>query len=130
MMIKKIAITLAILLAIGFGVWKIFFGGETIKDKIENISENLNSYSIEGNMEILKGKEKRVFNVKVDYLKSEEDLFKVSLYDTSINQEQILLRNKEGAYVLTRNLNKAHKFKSGWPLSSAKPYIYQSLLSS
>jgi outer membrane lipoprotein-sorting protein len=129
MMIKKIAITLAILLAIGFGVWKIFFGGETIKDKIENISENLNSYSIEGNMEILNGEEKRVFNVKVDYLKSEEDLFKVSLYDTSINQEQILLRNKEGVYVLTPNLNKAHKFKSGWPLNSAKPYIYQSLLS-
>ena len=80
-------------------------------------------------MEILNGEEKRVFNVKVDYLKSEEDLFKVSLYDTSINQEQILLRNKEGVYVLTPNLNKAHKFKSGWPLNSAKPYIYQSLLS-
>ena len=58
----------------------------------------------------------------------EEDLFRVSLYDTNINQEQIMLRNKQGVYVLTPSLNQAYNFKSGWPLNSAKPYIYQSLL--
>ena len=63
------------------------------------------------------------------YLKeNDEDLFRVSLYDTNINQEQIMLRNKAGVYVLTPSLNQAYNFKSGWPLNSAKPYIYQSLL--
>ena len=128
-MLKKVLISIAILLVIGLGVWKVFFSGETIKEKIENIGENLTSYNIEGNMEIINGEEKRNYNVKVSYLKGEEDYFKVSLYDTSINQEQILLRNSEGVYVLTPSLNMAQKFKSGWPLSSAKPYIYQSLLS-
>ncbi|MBR3891025.1 MAG: hypothetical protein IKJ30_02995 [Bacilli bacterium] len=128
-MLKKALISICILLVVGLGVWKIFFGGETIKDKVENISESLTSYNIEGNMEIINGEEKRNFNVKVSYLKGEQDYFKVSLYDTNINQEQILLRNNDGVYVLTPSLNTAHKFKSGWPMSSAKPYIYQSLLS-
>ncbi len=128
-MVKKIIISVVILLLIGLGVWKIFFSEETINDKLENVTENLNSYSLEANMELINGEEKRNFTVKVSYLKDgENDLFRVSLYDTNINQEQIMLRNKEGVYVLTPSLNQAYNFKSGWPLNSAKPYIYQSLL--
>ena len=62
-MLKKALISICILLVVGLGVWKIFFGGETIKDKVENISESLTSYNIEGNMEIINGEEKRNFNV-------------------------------------------------------------------
>lgn len=128
-MFKKIIISVVVLLLIGLGVWKIFFSGETINDKIENISEDLTSYNLEANMELINGEEKRNFTVKVSYLKKDnEDLFRVSLYDTNINQEQIMLRNTKGVYVLTPSLNQAYNFKSGWPLNSAKPYIYQSLL--
>ena len=128
-MLKKILISIVILLLIGLGVWKIFFNNESISDKIEDVTQNLNSYNIEANMELINGEEKRNFNVKVSYLKSEnQDYFRVSLYDTNINQEQIMLRNKDGVYVLTPSLNQAYNFKSGWPLNSAKPYIYQSLL--
>lgn len=128
-MLKKILISIVVLLLIGLGIWKIFFSGDSISDKIEDVSKNLNSYNLEANMELINGEEKRNFNVKVSYLKdNEEDLFRVSLYDTNINQEQIMLRNKVGVYVLTPSLNQAYNFKSGWPLNSAKPYIYQSLL--
>ena len=37
MMLKKVLISIVILLLIGLGVWKIFFSQDTIKDKIENI---------------------------------------------------------------------------------------------
>ena len=128
-MLKKILISIVVLLLIGLGVWKIFFSGDTIKDKIENVSENLNSYNLEANMELINGEEKRNFVVKVSYQKKDNnDLFRVSLYDTNVNQEQIMLRNNEGVYVLTPSLNQSYSFKSGWPLNSAKPYIYQSLL--
>ncbi len=128
-MLKKILISIVILLLIGLGVWKIFFNSDTISDKLEDVSSNLNSYSLEANMELINGEEKRNFTVKVAYLKGEDqDYFRVSLYDTNINQEQIMLRNKAGVYVLTPSLNQAYNFKSGWPLNSAKPYIYQSLL--
>ena len=129
MMLKKILISIVVLLLIGLGVWKIFFSGDSIGDKIEDVTKNLTSYNIEANMELINGEERRNFTVKVSYLKdNEEDLFRVSLYDTNINQEQIMLRNKEGVYVLTPSLNQAYSFKSGWPMNSAKPYIYQSLL--
>jgi outer membrane lipoprotein-sorting protein len=128
-MIKKLLISVGLLLLIGLGVWRIFFSEDTIKNKIENISENLNSYSLEANMEITNGEEKRNFNVKTGYLKNNgQESFKVSLYDTSINQEQILLRNADGVYVLTPRLNQVHKFNSSWPTTSVTPYLYQSLL--
>ena len=128
-MLKKVLISIVILLLIGLGVWKIFFNNETISDKLADVTQNLDSYNIEANMELINGEEKRNFVVKVSYKKdTDQDYFRVSLYDTNINQEQIMLRNKEGVYVLTPSLNQAYNFKSGWPLNSAKPYIYQSLL--
>ena len=128
-MLKKIIAVVVVLALLSIGIWKVFFSGEKIGETLENVSENLTSYQIEATMELNNGEEQRRFNVVVSYLKGEsEDLFRVSLYDTSINQEQIMLRNTEGVYVLTPTLNQVYQFKSGWPLNSAKPYIYQSLL--
>ena len=128
-MLKKILVIAVILMLLAVGVWKVFFSGPTISDTIENVNKNLNSYQIEASMELNNGEEQRSFNVSVSYLKKEDqDLFRVSLFDKTINQEQIMLRNEEGVYVLTPTLNQVYQFKSGWPLNSAKPYIYQSLL--
>ena len=67
-------------------------------------------------------------NKSVCYLKNENDYFKVELYDKSLNQSQVIVKNDDGVYVLTPTLNQAFKFQSEWPLNSPKPYIYQSLL--
>lgn len=127
-MFKKIAVIAVILALLGVGIWKVFFSGPTISNTLKSVNENLKSYQLEATMELNNGEEQRKFNVKVSYLKKDDDLFRVSLYDTTINQEQIMLRNEEGVYVLTPTLNQVYQFKSGWPLNSAKPYIYQSLL--
>ena len=128
-MLKKFVVIAVILAMLGVGVWKVFFSGPTISETIEGVNKNLNSYQLEATMELNNGEEQRNFNVIVSYMKKDEnDLFRVSLYDTTINQEQIMLRNEEGVYVLTPTLNQVYQFKSGCPLNSAKPYIYQSLL--
>lgn len=128
-MFKKIIIVVLILAVLGVGVWKVFFSEPTINDTLKNVNKELSSYQLEANMELNNGEEQRKFNVNVSYAKKDDkDLFRVSLYDTTINQEQIMLRNTEGVYVLTPTLNQVYQFKSGWPLNSAKPYIYQSLL--
>jgi outer membrane lipoprotein-sorting protein len=128
-MLKKFAVIAVILALLGVGVWKVFFSGPTISDTLKSVNENLTSYQLEATMESNNGEEQRNFNVKVSYAKKDDnDLFRVSLYDTTIKQEQIMLRNDEGVYVLTPTLNQVYQFKSGWPLNSAKPYIYQSLL--
>jgi outer membrane lipoprotein-sorting protein len=128
-MFKKIMVVAVILALLGVGVWKVFFSGPSISETIDNVNKNLTSYQLEATMQLNNGEEQRNFNVMVSYAKKEDkDLFRVSLYDTTINQEQIMLRNDEGVYVLTPTLNQVYQFKSGWPLNSAKPYIYQSLL--
>ena len=128
-MLKKIIVVGIVFTLLGVGVWKVFFSGPSISETINNVNKNLNSYQLEATMELNNGEEQRSFNVMVSYQKKEDkDLFRVSLYDTTINQEQIMLRNDEGVYVLTPALNQVYQFKSGWPLNSAKPYIYQSLL--
>ena len=128
-MLKKFIVITVIFALLGVGIWKVFFSGTTISETIENVNSNLSSYQLEATMELNNGEEQRKFNVVVSYMKKDgEDLFRVSLYDTTINQEQIMLRNEEGVYVLTPTLNQVYQFKSGWPLNSAKPYIYQSLL--
>ena len=53
---------------------------------------------------------------------------RISLLDKNINQEQIMLRNKEGVYVLTPSLNQVYSFKGDYPLNSQKPYLYHSML--
>ena len=128
-MFKKIIVVAIIFALLGVGVWKVFFAGGTITDTIEDVNKKLTSYQLEATMDLNNGEEQRNFKVSVSYAKKEDkDLFRVSLYDTTINQEQIMLRNDEGVYVLTPTLNQVYQFKSGWPLNSAKPYIYQSLL--
>lgn len=128
-MLKKIMVVVVILALLGVGVWKVFFSGPSISDTIDSVNKKLTSYQLEATMDLNNGEEQRNFKVTVSYAKKEDkDLFRVSLYDTTINQEQIMLRNDEGVYVLTPTLNQVYQFKSGWPLNSAKPYIYQSLL--
>lgn len=56
-------------------------------------------------------------------------IIRVELYDKSLNQAQVIVRNDDGVFVLTPSLNQAFQFKSEWPNNSPKPYIYQSLLS-
>ena len=128
-MLKKIMVVVVILALLGVGIWKVFFSGPSISDTIDSVNKKLTSYQLEATMDLNNGEEQRNFKVTVSYAKKEDkDLFRVSLYDTTINQEQIMLRNDEGVYVLTPTLNQVYQFKSGWPLNSAKPYIYQSLL--
>lgn len=44
------------------------------------------------------------------------------------NHEQIILRNKDGVYVVTPSLNKSFKFQSEWPYNNSQVYLLQSIV--
>ena len=50
-----------------------------------------------------------------------------SLTDKELNQEQIILRNDAGVFVVTPSLNQVFKFEGDWPMNSPKPYLLQSI---
>lgn len=88
--------------------------------------ENLKSYQLEGNLEILNNEDVYQYEVKVSYQK--KDKFNVSLKNKANNHEQIILKNENEVYVLTPSLNKSFKFQSEWPYNNSQVYLIQSIL--
>ncbi|MDE5539158.1 MAG: hypothetical protein K2J20_01580 [Bacilli bacterium] len=77
-------------------------------------------------MEILSNEETYTYSLEVNYL--QDNYYKVTLVNQTNNHEQIILKNKDGVYVVTPALNKSFKFQSEWPESSSQSYILSSLV--
>ncbi len=128
-MVKKIIIGVVVLGVILLAGWKLFLSGSDVSGDFNKIKDSLTSYSMEATMELNQNEEKKNYFVKVDYLKKDDQpLFRISLLDNDIKQEQILIRNQKGVYVLTPMLNQVYQFKGDYPLNSPKPYLYHSML--
>ena len=128
-MIKKIIAGLLVIGIVVLACFKIFSNNDTSRKDLKKIGEELTSYHMEANMDITNANDDiRKFYVNVDYMKGEVDHFRISLIDKEINQEQIMIRNSEGVYVLTPKLNQVYEFKGDYPLNTPKPYLYHSII--
>ena len=92
---------------------------------VKNI-ENSKGYHLSGIMEIINNEDSYTYDIDVSYEK--DDNFRVSLKNQVNNHEQIILKNKEGVYVLTPSLNKSFKFQSEWPYNNSQAYLLQTLI--
>ncbi|MEG2307162.1 MAG: hypothetical protein RSB94_07475, partial [Erysipelotrichaceae bacterium] len=91
--------------------------------------DEMDTYLLEGDMEISKGEDVKRYRVQVGYEKKDQkECYKVSLYDKAINQEQVILRNDQGVFVITPELNQVFKFEGDWPMNSPKPYLLQTMV--
>lgn len=101
---------------------------ESFEKTFDKTISDMDSYVLEGDMELTKGEEIKQYSVIVGYQKNEDsDFFKVSLYDKTLAQEQVILRNSDGVFVVTPSLNQVFKFEGEWPMNSPKPYLLQSM---
>ena len=128
--IKRIVVIVLLVGIIAFGAYKLFANkANNLEKSAKETLESLNSYYMEADMEFFKGEDSRKYNVKVSFKKElDQDLFRVAMYDKASEQEQIIVKNKDGVYVLTPALNQVYKFKGDWPLNGHKPYLYQSMI--
>lgn len=102
---------------------------KSFKKEFASVMDHLEAYQLVGDMEISKGEEMKMYHVEVGYQQIEEQkYFKVSLLDKELNQEQIILRNQDGVFVVTPSLNQIFHFEGDWPLNSLKPYLLQSMI--
>ena len=93
---KKIMLLLALLCCLA-GCGK--YNKEDIINKFSKNVDNTNSYHITGNLEIYRDEE--LYTYIIDSSFQKEDNFRVSLTNQTNNHEQIILKNKEGVYVIT-----------------------------
>lgn len=129
-MFKKILIGIVVVAVIALAGWRLFFSKDNVSKNIAERRENLTAYHMEATMDIQSSEDNRSYFVTTDYASFDNnDHFRVSLLDKNINQEQIILRNDKGVFVLTPMLNQVYQFKGDWPLNSPKPYLYHSMLS-
>ncbi len=98
---------------------------KAVKD-FKNLVDNNKSYYLEGNMSIVSGEKNYTYDVSVSYMQG--SYYKVNLLNTDNSHEQIILKNDEGVYVITPDLNKSFKFQSDWPNNSSQAYILETIL--
>ena len=119
---KKIFIILSMfLLLCGCGKSK-----DNVVKKFQNKIEKSSSYTLKGTMSIVSNEDTFTYNVSAS--KSKDDYYKVSLINSNNNHEQVILKNKDGVYVVTPDLNKSFKFQSDWPNNGSQSYLLDVLL--
>ena len=104
-------------------------GNNNLENVVDNLSKKVNdlkSYTVEGNLEIVNNDDVFNYRVKVDHQKT--DYYKVSLLNVKNNHEQIILKNDDGVYVVTPSLNKSFKFQSEWPYNNSQVYILDNIV--
>ena len=99
------------------------------KDVLKELTKKIKDsegYNVVGELEIVNSEYVYEYDVEVAYKSG--DYFRVSLKNKTNNHEQIILKNKDGVFVLTPSLNKSFKFQSDWPYNNSQSYLFQTLL--
>lgn len=102
------------------------------KDSQEEVLQKLHEkwaegkgYELDATMEIRTGNEPRVYDVNVWH--TEPDFYRVKVSQQNDDVTQMIIRNKEGVFVVTPSLKKTYKFQSEWPKQNSQPYLIGAL---
>lgn len=91
----------------------------------QKVSE-MKGYKTHGVMTLYSGEKPQKYHVEVWHKKPE--YYRVKLTNDENEQSQMIIRNKDGVFVLTPALNKSFRFQSDWPESSSQVYLYESII--
>ncbi len=100
----------------------------SIVQDLDNVVNKMESYQGSGTMTLHTGQQPQKYKVEVWYQKP--DYYRISLTNEKRDITQIVLRNNEGVFVLTPQLNKSYRFQSDWPKNQGQVYLYQTLIQS
>ncbi|WP_044893593.1 LolA family protein [Bacillus alveayuensis] len=99
---------------------------EDVIKELDKKMEELSSYKAEAKMTLTTGSEPQVYDVEIWY--KQPSYYRVNLKNAEKEQNQMILRNDEGVFVLTPALNKSFRFQSDWPKNGSQAYLYESLV--
>jgi outer membrane lipoprotein-sorting protein len=99
---------------------------DDVVKELRNKQSDLTSYKVNAKMTLKMGSDSQVYNVEIWH--KDPTYYRVNLKNAEKDQSQMILRNKEGVFVLTPALNKSFRFQSDWPQNSSQAYLYESLI--
>lgn len=103
-------------------------GKESQEDVLEDLNDkwsDVKGYELDATMEIKTGAEPRVYDVNVWH--TEPDFYRVKVTQQGEDVTQMIIRNKEGVFVVTPSLKKTYKFQSDWPKQNSQAYLIGAL---
>ncbi|MFJ7953306.1 outer membrane lipoprotein carrier protein LolA [Lysinibacillus sp. NPDC096418] len=98
---------------------------EKVLKKASGKWSDTNGYELEATMEIKAGGEPRLYDVNVWHTKP--DFYRVEVVEEGKDVSQMIVRNKDGVFVVTPTLNKMYKFQSDWPKKNSQAYLIGAL---
>ncbi|QHS24113.1 outer membrane lipoprotein carrier protein LolA [Virgibacillus sp. MSP4-1] len=100
---------------------------EDVIGSLEDKMEEMSGYKAKAKMDLKTGEDVQSYEINIWHQK--KDMYRVELNNPDSEKgNQIILKNKEGVFVLTPALNKSFKFQSEWPDNSSQPYLLGSLI--
>lgn len=103
-------------------------GKATQEEVIEDVHKKwgeVKGYELTASMEVHTGNDPRAYDVSVWHTKP--DFYRVSVNPQGETDQQLIVRNKEGVFVVTPSLRKTHKFQSEWPKQNSQGYLIGAL---
>lgn len=83
------------------------------------------SYELSATMEIKTGSEPRLYNVNVWHTKP--DFYRVEIKENNKEDAQIIVKNKDGVFLVSTSSNKTYEFQSDWPKKNSQSYLIGTL---
>ncbi|MDQ0299935.1 outer membrane lipoprotein-sorting protein [Salibacterium salarium] len=103
---------------------------EEVVQDLDNKLQDMTGYKGKASMTLETGEEPRTYDVDIWHLQNETNkYYKVDLKNEEEEQNQMIIRNDDGVFVLTPALNKSFRFQSDWPNNNSQVYLYESLIS-
>ncbi|SDJ04592.1 Outer membrane lipoprotein-sorting protein [Natribacillus halophilus] len=102
---------------------------EEVIEELDETLQTMDGYQTEATMTMQTGQEPRQYDVDIAHMQNEENrYYRVELQNEDEEQNQMILRNDEGVFLLTPALNKSFRFQSDWPNNNSQMYLYESLI--
>lgn len=99
---------------------------EEVIEQLGKKTEQLKSYKLTAKMTFESGEKPQTYDVEVWHKKP--SYYRIKIENENDEQNQIILRNDDGVFVLTPALNKSFRFQSDWPENYSQIYLYESLV--
>lgn len=98
---------------------------EKVKKKVMEKWTEQDGYEIKAQMSVQSANENAQYDIDVWHTKP--DYYRVSVSEEDPEKTQLIVRNKEGVFVISPHLQKSYQFKSDWPLKHSQAYLIESL---
>ncbi|CAM3111453.1 LolA family protein [Sporolactobacillus spathodeae] len=121
-MLWLVAILIGILTLSGCGTKS----EKAVVQDLGNKLDKMNSYQTDATMTFEHNGKKQKYQANITFKKPY--YYRVALSDSKKQNQQMILRNANGVFVLTPQLNKSYQFESNWPNNRSQAYLYNTLV--